>query len=100
MFGGAKSGSASSSSFAEFLEGSFGKSTARSSDSPYSEDVPAVFYQPRSRTSEQAGQSANEQGTQSGCWFETPDGRSERRLGGNVRNGEHVWEGRCLDGLV
>ena len=66
MFGGGKSGSASSSSFAEFLEGSFGKSTARSSDSPYSEDVPAVFYQPRSRAAEQAGQSANEQGTQSG----------------------------------
>jgi hypothetical protein len=66
MFGGAKSGSAPSSSFVEFLEGSLGKSTGRSADGPYSEDIPAVFYQGRSRAAEQPGQSASEQGTQGG----------------------------------
>ncbi|XP_024362219.1 uncharacterized protein [Physcomitrium patens] len=60
IFSGAKSGSASSSSFAEFLDGSFSKSTARSSDSPYSEDIPAVFFQ-STRPTEHPIQKMNEQ---------------------------------------
>lgn len=71
-------GSAPGTSFAEYLEGSFGKSTGRSSDSPYSEDTPAVLYPARSRASEQAGESANEQGTQGGSWFGTWDGAGAR----------------------
>ena len=72
MFGGAKSGSGPGSSFAEFLEGGFGKATGRSSEGPYREDGPAVFYQGRARAAEQqGGQSTSEQGTQCGWWCET-----------------------------
>lgn len=62
VFTGPRSGPASSSILADVLDGSFGKSTSRSSDSPYSEDIPAVFYQNNSSPDERPSQNIEEQG--------------------------------------
>lgn len=63
FYGGGRSGSASSSSLADLLaDGNAGKSAGASVDTPYNEDIPAVYSQSRSRPTEHAVQSNNEQG--------------------------------------